>query len=103
MKKTSCLAERRRKSVAGVSVDPAEAGVAAGVAVGFGVTESFTVRRLSVRSLQLPPLAFRQAQQAYYDQTPPRPTSLPLWLTPHIAITTADGSDSFVRTSGSEC
>ncbi|KAG5841316.1 hypothetical protein ANANG_G00198250 [Anguilla anguilla] len=25
--------------------------------------------------------------------TPPRPTSLPLWLTPHIAITTADGSD----------
>ncbi|XP_064153086.1 3',5'-cyclic-AMP phosphodiesterase 4D-like isoform X2 [Anguilla rostrata] len=91
MKKTSCLAERRRKSVAGVSVDPAEAGVA----VGLGVTESFTVRRLSVRSLQLPPLAFRQAQQAYYDHTPPRPTSLPLWLTPHIAITTADGSDGF--------
>ncbi|KAJ8380843.1 hypothetical protein SKAU_G00016210 [Synaphobranchus kaupii] len=87
MKKTDCLAERRRKSVSGVSVDPTEAGVAG---LGVGTTEPFLVRRLSSRSVQLPPLAFRQAQQAYYDLTPPRPTSLPLWVTPLIAITTAD-------------
>ncbi|XP_060894782.1 cAMP-specific 3',5'-cyclic phosphodiesterase 4D isoform X2 [Labrus mixtus] len=62
--------------------------------------ESFLVRRLSCRTVQLPPLAFRQAEQYYYDRksepdtvtVPPRPTTLPLRTPPLIAITSADTS-----------
>lgn len=60
--------------------------------------EPFTVRRLSCRSVQLPPLAFRQAEQYYCERRPetetaqPRPTSLPLRAPPLIAITSAENS-----------
>lgn len=60
--------------------------------------EPFTVRRHSCRSVQLPPLAFRQAEQYYCERRPetetaqPRPTSLPLRAPPLIAITTAENS-----------
>ncbi|XP_012992700.2 cAMP-specific 3',5'-cyclic phosphodiesterase 4D isoform X2 [Esox lucius] len=57
--------------------------------------EPFQVRRLSCRTLQLPSLAFRQAEQ--HDWVPraetepiPRPTSLALRIPPLIAITSAD-------------
>ncbi|CAL8251139.1 unnamed protein product [Boreogadus saida] len=61
--------------------------------------EPLLVRRLSCRTLQLPPLAFRQAEQYYYAHRPeadtalpkpPRPTTLPLRTPPLIAITAAD-------------
>ncbi|MEQ2190669.1 hypothetical protein XENOCAPTIV_004769 [Xenoophorus captivus] len=60
--------------------------------------EPFLVRRLSCRTVQLPPLAFRQAEQYYCDRkpepdtvtVPPRPTTLPLRAPPLIAITSAD-------------
>ncbi|XP_046904607.1 cAMP-specific 3',5'-cyclic phosphodiesterase 4D isoform X2 [Hypomesus transpacificus] len=60
--------------------------------------EPFQVRRLSCRTVQLPPLAFRQAEQYYCDRkpepdtvtVPPRPTTLPLRTPPLIAITSAD-------------
>ncbi|XP_007548213.1 cAMP-specific 3',5'-cyclic phosphodiesterase 4D-like [Poecilia latipinna] len=60
--------------------------------------EPFMVRRLSCRTVQLPPLAFRQAEQYYCDRkpepdtvtVPPRPTTLPLRAPPLIAITSAD-------------
>uniref|UniRef100_A0A672JFZ9 Phosphodiesterase n=2 Tax=Percomorphaceae TaxID=1489872 RepID=A0A672JFZ9_SALFA len=60
--------------------------------------EPFMVRRLSCRTVQLPPLAFRQAEQYYCDRkpesdtvtVPPRPTTLPLRTPPIIAITSAD-------------
>ncbi|KAG7223390.1 hypothetical protein INR49_032217 [Caranx melampygus] len=62
--------------------------------------EPFLVRRLSCRTVQLPPLAFRQAEQYYCDRkpepdtvtVPPRPTTLPLRTPPLIAITSADAS-----------
>ncbi|XP_067468536.1 uncharacterized protein [Thunnus thynnus] len=62
--------------------------------------EPFMVRRLSCRTVQLPPLAFRQAEQYYCDRkpesdtvtVPPRPTTLPLRTPPLIAITSADTS-----------
>uniref|UniRef100_I3JWA1 Phosphodiesterase n=1 Tax=Oreochromis niloticus TaxID=8128 RepID=I3JWA1_ORENI len=62
--------------------------------------EPFMVRRLSCRTVQLPPLAFRQAEQYYCDRkpepdtvtVPPRPTTLPLRTPPLIAITAADTS-----------
>uniref|UniRef100_A0A3P9LHB7 Phosphodiesterase n=1 Tax=Oryzias latipes TaxID=8090 RepID=A0A3P9LHB7_ORYLA len=62
--------------------------------------EPFMVRRLSCRTVQLPPLAFRQAEQYYCDRkpeadavtAPPRPTTLPLRTPPLIAITSADTS-----------
>uniref|UniRef100_A0A672L3V5 Phosphodiesterase n=1 Tax=Sinocyclocheilus grahami TaxID=75366 RepID=A0A672L3V5_SINGR len=60
--------------------------------------EPFAVRRLSCRTVQLPPLAFRQAEQYYCERKPetetaqPRPTSLPLRAPPLIAITSADTS-----------
>ncbi|KAM4576018.1 3',5'-cyclic-AMP phosphodiesterase 4D isoform 2-T2 [Odontesthes bonariensis] len=62
--------------------------------------EPFFVRRLSCRTVQLPPLAFRQAEQYYCDRRaepdtvtlPPRPTTLPLRTPPLIAITSADTS-----------
>ncbi|KAM6964850.1 3',5'-cyclic-AMP phosphodiesterase 4D-like [Aplochiton taeniatus] len=62
--------------------------------------EPFLVRRLSCRTVQLPPLAFRQAEQYYYERkpdqdpsaVPPRPTSLTLRTPPLIAITSADAT-----------
>ncbi|XP_061585317.1 cAMP-specific 3',5'-cyclic phosphodiesterase 4D isoform X2 [Cololabis saira] len=62
--------------------------------------EPFLVRRLSCRTVQLPPLAFRQAEQYYCERrpesdtitVPPRPTTLPLRTPPLIAITSADTS-----------
>ncbi|XP_053481492.1 cAMP-specific 3',5'-cyclic phosphodiesterase 4D [Ictalurus furcatus] len=64
--------------------------------------EPFTVRRLSCRSVQLPPLAFRQAEQYYCERRPetetaqPRPTSLPLRAPPLIAITSAENSNRWI-------
>ncbi|XP_065455081.1 3',5'-cyclic-AMP phosphodiesterase 4D isoform X9 [Chrysemys picta bellii] len=59
--------------------------------------EPYLVRRLSCRNIQLPPLAFRQLEQADWDkksdlETIPRPTSLPLRIPPLIAITSAEAS-----------
>ncbi|KYO29154.1 cAMP-specific 3',5'-cyclic phosphodiesterase 4D-like [Alligator mississippiensis] len=59
--------------------------------------EPYLVRRLSCRNVQLPPLAFRQLEQADWDrrsdmETTPRPTSLPLRIPPLIAITSAESS-----------
>lgn len=59
--------------------------------------EPYLVRRLSFHALQLPPLAFRVAEQ--YDlekksesEHVPRPTTLPLKTLPLIAITAADNT-----------
>ncbi|XP_056275625.1 cAMP-specific 3',5'-cyclic phosphodiesterase 4D [Pseudoliparis swirei] len=62
--------------------------------------EPYLVRRLSSRTIQLPPLAFRQAEQYYCDRKPEsdpatgpaRPTTLSLRTPPLIAITSADTS-----------
>ncbi|XP_039399098.1 cAMP-specific 3',5'-cyclic phosphodiesterase 4D isoform X11 [Mauremys reevesii] len=59
--------------------------------------EPYLVRRLSCRNIQLPPLAFRQLEQADWDkksdmETIPRPTSLSLRSPPLIAITSAEAS-----------
>ncbi|KAM5191275.1 3',5'-cyclic-AMP phosphodiesterase 4D-like [Mantella aurantiaca] len=57
--------------------------------------EPYLVRRLSCRTIHLPPLAFRLAEQAEWDkkgdcESPQRPTSLALRIPPLIAITAAD-------------
>jgi len=57
--------------------------------------EPYLVRRLSSRNIQLPPLAFRQLEQADWDkkndpETTLRPTTLPLRIPPLIAITSAE-------------
>nr|XP_055063456.1 cAMP-specific 3',5'-cyclic phosphodiesterase 4D-like isoform X2 [Misgurnus anguillicaudatus]XP_055063457.1 cAMP-specific 3',5'-cyclic phosphodiesterase 4D-like isoform X2 [Misgurnus anguillicaudatus] len=56
--------------------------------------ERFQVRRRSSRSLQLPPLVFRQAEQHDWNSREgepiARPTTLALRTTPVIAITSAD-------------
>lgn len=57
--------------------------------------EPYLVRRLSCRTIHLPPLAFRLAEQAEWDkkgdsESPQRPTSLALRIPPLIAITSAD-------------
>lgn len=57
--------------------------------------EPYLVRRLSCRNVQLPPLAFRQLEQADLkseSENVQRPTSLPLKILPLIAITSADSS-----------
>lgn len=57
--------------------------------------EPYLVRRLSSRSIQLPPLAFRQLEQTDLrseSENIPRPTSLPLKILPLIAVTSADSS-----------
>ncbi|XP_026526302.1 cAMP-specific 3',5'-cyclic phosphodiesterase 4D-like [Notechis scutatus] len=58
-------------------------------------TDQYRVRRLSCRTLQLPPLAFRQLEQVDWEkktdpEMPQRPTNLPLRALPLIAITAAD-------------
>ncbi|XP_040195605.1 cAMP-specific 3',5'-cyclic phosphodiesterase 4D-like [Rana temporaria] len=59
--------------------------------------EPYLVRRLSCRTIHLPPLAFRLAEQAEWDkkgdsESPQRPTSLALRIPPLIAITSADNT-----------
>ncbi|CAM9627998.1 unnamed protein product, partial [Rangifer tarandus platyrhynchus] len=57
--------------------------------------EPYLVRRLSCRNIQLPPLAFRQLEQADLkseSENLQRPTTLPLKILPLIAITSADSS-----------
>ncbi|XP_053513186.1 cAMP-specific 3',5'-cyclic phosphodiesterase 4D-like [Artibeus jamaicensis] len=57
--------------------------------------EPYLVRRLSCRNVQLPPLAFRQLEQADLkseSENIQRPTSLPLKILPLIAITSADST-----------
>ncbi|XP_073440397.1 3',5'-cyclic-AMP phosphodiesterase 4D-like [Dendrobates tinctorius] len=59
--------------------------------------EPYLVRRLSCRNIQLPPLAFRLAEQAEWEkkpdcESPQRPTSLALRIPPLIAITAADST-----------
>ncbi|KAL6472523.1 hypothetical protein MHYP_G00187110 [Metynnis hypsauchen] len=91
MKKNDCTAKDRQESVSDGSRETpeAEAGPASG-------TESIQVRRLSSRNLQLPPLAFRQADQNDWERKEteqiPRPTTLALRIPPLIAITSADTS-----------
>ncbi|KAM9680085.1 3',5'-cyclic-AMP phosphodiesterase 4D-like [Dama dama] len=61
--------------------------------------EPYLVRRLSCRNIQLPPLAFRQLEQADLkseSENLQRPTSLPLKILPLIAITSADSSGHWV-------
>ncbi|KAK4816052.1 hypothetical protein QYF61_011060 [Mycteria americana] len=66
--------------------------------------EPYLVRRLSSRNIQLPPLAFRQLEQADWDkkndtETIPRPTTLPLRIPPLIAITSAESSSRQLSTT----
>ncbi|XP_027889149.1 cAMP-specific 3',5'-cyclic phosphodiesterase 4D isoform X2 [Xiphophorus couchianus] len=83
--------DSQRESVSDESSDSPEPGPVT-------CMEPFMVRRLSCRTVQLPPLAFRQAEQYYFDRkpepdtvtVPPRPTTLPLRAPPLIAITSAD-------------
>ncbi|XP_039658549.1 cAMP-specific 3',5'-cyclic phosphodiesterase 4D isoform X2 [Perca fluviatilis] len=85
--------ESQRESVSDDSSDSPEPGPVT-------CMEPFLVRRLSCRTVQLPPLAFRQAEQYYCDRksesdtvtVPPRPTTLSLRTPPLIAITSADTS-----------
>ncbi|XP_061133828.1 cAMP-specific 3',5'-cyclic phosphodiesterase 4D isoform X2 [Syngnathus typhle] len=85
--------DTQRDSVSDDSTDSPELGP-------ITCMEPFLVRRLSCRTVQLPPLAFRQAEQAYFERkaeadpvtVPPRPNSLPLRTPPLIAITSADTS-----------
>ncbi|XP_028434540.1 cAMP-specific 3',5'-cyclic phosphodiesterase 4D isoform X2 [Perca flavescens] len=85
--------ESQRDSVSDDSSDSPEPGPVT-------CMEPFLVRRLSCRTVQLPPLAFRQAEQYYCDRksesdtvtVPPRPTTLSLRTPPLIAITSADTS-----------
>ncbi|XP_039614661.1 cAMP-specific 3',5'-cyclic phosphodiesterase 4D isoform X4 [Polypterus senegalus] len=88
MKKNSCPGDVKSESVLEVSCDSPEQGPLQGM-------EPYMVRRLSCRSVQLPSLAFRQAEQYDWDRKPEmetlaRPTSLPLKSPPVIAITSAD-------------
>nr|XP_020737181.1 cAMP-specific 3',5'-cyclic phosphodiesterase 4D-like [Odocoileus virginianus texanus] len=62
--------------------------------------EPYLVRRLSCRNIQLPPLAFRQLEQADLkseSENLQRPTTLPLKILPLIAITSADSSGQKFR------
>ncbi|KAF7701061.1 hypothetical protein HF521_002226 [Silurus meridionalis] len=59
--------------------------------------ECFLVRRLSSRTLQLPPLAFRQAEQFDWKENDqiPRPTTLAPNMPPLIAITLAESNRDY--------
>ncbi|KAL6459143.1 hypothetical protein MHYP_G00326150 [Metynnis hypsauchen] len=90
MQENACSGESQMESVSDSSESPE--------ACPLTCMEPFAVRRLSCRSVQLPPLAFRQAEQYYCEKRPetetaqPRPTSLPLRTPPLIAITSAESS-----------
>ncbi|XP_048859691.1 cAMP-specific 3',5'-cyclic phosphodiesterase 4D isoform X5 [Brienomyrus brachyistius] len=83
MKTSSHSGDCRKESASDHTVESTEAG-------------PFMVRRLSCRSVQLPPLAFRQSEQHSSDRKTesehvvPRPTTLSLRTPPVIAITTAE-------------
>ncbi|XP_035591496.1 cAMP-specific 3',5'-cyclic phosphodiesterase 4D-like [Oncorhynchus keta] len=93
MQKNSLAGDRQRDSVSDDLSDSPELGPVS-------YMETFLVRRLSCRTIQLPPLAFRQAEQYYCNYKPepdtvmfpPRPTTLALRTPPLIAITSADTS-----------
>ncbi|XP_046717194.1 cAMP-specific 3',5'-cyclic phosphodiesterase 4D-like isoform X4 [Silurus meridionalis] len=88
MKRNDCGMEDRQ-SVSDGSLESLEAEDNPG-------PECFLVRRLSSRTLQLPPLAFRQAEQFDWKENDqiPRPTTLAPNMPPLIAITLAE-SNSF--------
>ncbi|KAG5280705.1 hypothetical protein AALO_G00063090, partial [Alosa alosa] len=99
MQKDASAGESQTESVSDCSDSPEQCPVSC--------MEPFTVRRLSCRTMQLPPLAFRQAEQYYCDRRPetettqPRPTSLPLRAPPLIAITNAEsGRDTDENDTG---
>uniref|UniRef100_A0A9J7XRC6 Phosphodiesterase n=2 Tax=Cyprinus carpio TaxID=7962 RepID=A0A9J7XRC6_CYPCA len=89
MQENACSGESQLESVSDCSPDSPDSCT-------LSCMEPFAVRRLSCRTIQLPPLAFRQAEQYYWERKPetetaqPRPTSLPLRAPPLIAITSAD-------------
>eukprot|EP00063_Salmo_salar_P052118 XP_014026953.1 PREDICTED: cAMP-specific 3',5'-cyclic phosphodiesterase 4D-like isoform X2 [Salmo salar] len=93
MQKNARVGDSQRDNVSDDSSDSPEPGP-------MSCMEPFLVRRLSCRTVQLPPLAFRQAEQYYCNHkpepdtvtVPPRPTTLPLRTPPLIAITSADTS-----------
>ncbi|XP_016146997.1 cAMP-specific 3',5'-cyclic phosphodiesterase 4D-like [Sinocyclocheilus grahami] len=91
MQENACSGESQLESVSECSPDSPDS-------CPLSCMEPFAVRRLSCRTVQLPPLAFRQAEQYYCERKPetetaqPRPTSLPLRAPPLIAITSADTS-----------
>ncbi|XP_034168315.2 cAMP-specific 3',5'-cyclic phosphodiesterase 4D isoform X4 [Pangasianodon hypophthalmus] len=89
MKRNDCGMEDKQERVSDSSLESPETEDSP-------VPECFQVRRLSSRTLQLPPLAFRQAEQNDWKETDqiPRPTTLALNMPPLIAITLAD-SNSF--------
>ncbi|XP_066567512.1 3',5'-cyclic-AMP phosphodiesterase 4D isoform X1 [Amia ocellicauda] len=90
MRKHACSVESRGGSDSDECPGSPDQGLLQGM-------EPFTVRRLSCRTLHLPPLAFRQAEQYDWDKKPEsetiqRPTTLSLRTPPLIAITSADTS-----------
>uniref|UniRef100_A0A8C1RLW0 Phosphodiesterase n=1 Tax=Cyprinus carpio TaxID=7962 RepID=A0A8C1RLW0_CYPCA len=91
MKKIDCTAADSPGTVCDGSPEylEAEEGAAPGM-------ELFQVRRRSSRTLQLPPLVFRQAEQHDWNsketESISRPTTLALHPPPLIAITSADAS-----------
>ncbi|KAK7145777.1 hypothetical protein R3I93_013494 [Phoxinus phoxinus] len=91
MQENACSGESQLESVSDCSPESPEL-------CPLSCMEPFAVRRLSCRTVQLPPLAFRLAEQYYCERKPetetaqPRPTSLPLRAPPLIAITSADAS-----------
>ncbi|CAN0334852.1 unnamed protein product [Bubo scandiacus] len=100
MNKNTCSLHGRSKSVSEEalhhSIEDEES---------FQGMEPYLVRRLSSRNIQLPPLAFRQLEQADWDkkndtETIPRPTTLPLRIPPLIAITSAESSSAQAKDVG---
>ncbi|XP_058267597.1 cAMP-specific 3',5'-cyclic phosphodiesterase 4D-like isoform X4 [Hemibagrus wyckioides] len=89
MKSSDFGMEDRQETVSDSSVESSEAE-------DNPVPECFQVRRLSSRTLQLPPLAFRQAEQFDWKESEQtsRPATLAPSMPPLIAITLAD-SNSF--------
>ncbi|XP_062870694.1 3',5'-cyclic-AMP phosphodiesterase 4D [Trichomycterus rosablanca] len=88
MKENECTMEDGQES------QVCDGSVGLSVADGGSAPESIYVRRLSYKNLQLPPLAFRLAEQNDWKETEPisRPTTLALRIPPTIAITSADSS-----------
>ncbi|XP_026995241.2 cAMP-specific 3',5'-cyclic phosphodiesterase 4D-like isoform X2 [Tachysurus fulvidraco] len=89
MKSSDCGMEDRQETVNNSSMESSEPE-------DNQFPERYQVRRRSSRTLQLPPLAFRQAEQFFWKESEQisRPTTLALSMPPLIAITLAD-SDSF--------
>ncbi|XP_051973028.1 cAMP-specific 3',5'-cyclic phosphodiesterase 4D-like isoform X2 [Xyrauchen texanus] len=91
MKKINCTTANTLGTVCDGSLGSPEADAEEGVAPGM---EHFQVRRRSSRNLQLPPLAFRLAEQHDWNskenEPMARPTTLALRIPPTIAITSAE-------------